>query len=540
MKALCLALIFAGSICPPASARQAVWQWSVSAGESRARLWIPEHCERVRAVLLAQHNMIERSILEHPAMRRTLGDLNMAAVFIDPSIDPVFRFDQGAGSRFEEILRTLADKSGYNELAEAPVAPLGHSAHASFPWNFAAWKPERTLAAISVKGDAPLTHLTGSGRQNPEWAAGKLDGVPGLMVMSEQEWWEARLEPWMKFRAANPRAPLTLLADTGHGHFDATDRLVEFLALFLGKSAAARLPADPSVPLRAVDPARGWLADRWRCDEPPRAPAAPAAEFHSDPAEASWCHDEEMARAIDAYHEVGRGKQARHIGFLQGNSLLPISNSHAGTELRFEPEADGITFQIAATFIKPLPQNPPTATKEKRPALVTVTPEPADRSDPTAVAVSIINGPVEQVAPDKFRVALDWMFAAPSKPAEAWFLASHPDDSQHKGAVRQARMCISGFSEGAEQVIDFPALSDLKAGSPPFALHATTDQGLPVRFYVRDGPALIRNSMLHLTGLPPRAKLPVKVTVVAWQFGRGVGPKVRAAAPVARSFLIHR
>ena len=34
---------------------------------------------------------------------------------------------------------------------------------ATFPWNFAAWNPERTLAIISYHGDAPRTNLTGYG-----------------------------------------------------------------------------------------------------------------------------------------------------------------------------------------------------------------------------------------------------------------------------------------------------------------------------------------------------------------------------------------
>ena len=83
----------AGWLTMPAHAGpEAVWQWSVPVAGSRAYLWIPEKCEQVRAVLFAQHNMIERGILEHPAMRRTLADCNMAEVFIVPGIDPVFQF----------------------------------------------------------------------------------------------------------------------------------------------------------------------------------------------------------------------------------------------------------------------------------------------------------------------------------------------------------------------------------------------------------------------------------------------------------------
>jgi hypothetical protein len=46
------------------------------------------------------------------------------------------------------------------------------------------------------------------------------------------------------------------------------------------------------------------------------------------------------------------------------------------------------------------------------------------------------------------------------------------------------------------------------------------------------------NDELVFSKIPPRAKLPVKVTVIAWQYGRSIEPKVKSADPVERSFLI--
>src|SRR5882724_10429595 len=207
-------------------ATAAEWQWSVPMGTGRAFLWIPPDCARVRGVVVGQNNMLEEGILEHATMRQTLAQLGLAEVWIAPPFDNVFQFDRGAGERFEQMMRALASESGYGELAFAPVIPIGHSACASYPWNFAAWNPARTLAILSIKGDAPQTDLTGSGRPNPGWAGRNLDGVPGLMVMSEAEWWDARLTPAVKFRAAHPAVPIALLADVGHGHFDASDPLV--------------------------------------------------------------------------------------------------------------------------------------------------------------------------------------------------------------------------------------------------------------------------------------------------------------------------
>lgn len=67
----------------------AVWQWSVPVesvtstennDHPRAFLWIPPNCQRVRAVVVGQHNMIEEGILEHPAFRKALSETGMAPV----------------------------------------------------------------------------------------------------------------------------------------------------------------------------------------------------------------------------------------------------------------------------------------------------------------------------------------------------------------------------------------------------------------------------------------------------------------------------
>jgi len=91
--------------------------------------------------------MTEEGILEHPEFRKALSDLGMAEVWVAPPFDGVFKFDQGAGDRFSAIMKALADESGYSELDYAPIVPIGHSACASYPWNFAAWNPGRTLAS---------------------------------------------------------------------------------------------------------------------------------------------------------------------------------------------------------------------------------------------------------------------------------------------------------------------------------------------------------------------------------------------------------
>lgn len=558
----CWVLLVLAQIGLPAGANEAVWQWSVPMGEGRAFLWIPEDCTEVRAVVVAQHNMIEQGILEHATMRRTLASLGLAEVFIAPPFDRPFAFDRGAGERFDAMMRALAGESGYAELATAPVVPMGHSACASFPWNFAAWNPGRTLAILSVKGDAPQTDLTGSGAPNPDWGARTIDGIPGLFIMSEQEWWEDRLAPLLGFRAAHPATPLAVLADTGHGHFDATDELVEFLARFIRKAAEARLPnlgsvegalrPDPRAEndlrgikplLQKIDPTRGWLAGRWRRAGSQRAAPLPATQYHGDPAETFWCFDEEMARATETYHAKSDSRQAQQVDFVQAGELAPISTTHTGVALQFRPEADELTFRLSGAFIAPLPRGPPVAAKDNHALPPPTIRHPVRAESGThasgAVTISPITGPVQQLGPDTFRVAFNRTFSTTDKrDHDIWLLASHPGGAGFKGAVQQALLRLPRFTAGTAQTITFPAVADQKVGTASVPLRAVSNASVPVGYYVREGPAFVRGGMLHLAPLPPRAKLPLKVTVVAWQLGCGTEPKLQAAAPVEQTLRV--
>jgi hypothetical protein len=44
--------------------------------------------------------------------------------------------------------------------------------------------------------------------------------------------------------------------------------------------------------------------------------------------------------------------------------------------------------------------------------------------------------------------------------------------------------------------------------------------------------------VLKFKAIPPRAKFPMKVTVVAWQYGHAAEPKLKSAVPVERTFNI--
>jgi hypothetical protein len=484
-------------------AHGAEWQWSVSVKASvsseteappRAFLWIPPTCQRVRAVVIGQHNMEEEPILEHAVFRHALSELNFAAVWVSPGLD--FAFGEGAGDVIMGMLKSLAAESGYAELATAPVVPIGHSAAAGFPWKFAAWSPRRTLAAITVSGEWP--------NESP------VDGVPGLATMGEYEWAADRSGEGLRQRAAHPHLALSFLAEPGGGHFDVSDEKIAFLALYLRKAAQYRLREDRLVP---IDPAATGCQG----------------------ANGFWYFDEELAGAADNFRAEQRGKKPQLVGYVQdGRVVEQVRDTHQQVTLRFLPIDDGLTFKLTGTFLDTVPAGRPEKWT-KHPAGSSI-----EHAAAGPVTISRICGPVAQLAPDTFAIRFDRVGTDNKKRSnEIWLRATHPGDAEFKSAVQQSKLHFPlRNTGGAPQRITFPPIVPPTSCSGRLKLTATSDSGAPVHYYVREGPAEIEDGALVFTQIPSRARLPMKCTVVAWQWGRSIEPRLQTAEPVEQTFSL--
>lgn len=525
-------------LCFTAHAQEAVvWQWSVSlegyiSDETKSNptafLWIPEDCDQVGAIVFSQQNMCEETIFEHASFRETMSELGFAVVWVSPGIDYQWDTANGCQEVFDKMMEDLADVSGYTEIKHAPIVPLGHSAMATFPWNFAAWNPERTLAVVSYKGDAPRTNLTGYGRENLEWGRTRnIDGIPGLMIEGEYEWWEARVNPALAFRMMYPESCISFLCDRGQGHFDVSDKVVDYISLFLRKAVKYRLPEnqalDKPVELTKINPKDGWLAKRWTSNFKNRAKAAPFSLYQGNEHDAFWYFDQEVVEATENYYKEFPGKETRYITFALNGRLVPFeASSHAQYTAKVELQ-ENLTFNIAAML---------TDSSRTQPMI--------NSSLKEKIRISKINGPVKQLNDSTF--ALDFYRMGvnnPRRTGDIWLLAHSEEDSRFKSVVQQINIKIPyPLDKGERQYILFPGLSDVRHGTEQVELNATSDKGLDVSYYVKEGPAKIEGNKLVFTKFPPRAKSPVKVTVVAWQYGRTRGDKIQSAPAVERSFYI--
>jgi len=345
---------------------------------------------------------------------------------------------------------------------------------------------------------------------------------------------EQRVAPGLEFRKKFPKAPVAFLVEPGRGHFDASDELVAYLVKFIRKAVEMRMPSNGETPLKPVDPSDGWRVPVWRLNQPYGTPG-PVASHEGDPAGAFWAFDEEMARAATSHGAGQIGKKPQLLGFEQEGRVVPQVNAHEQVRLKFLPENDDLRFHLKGVFLNRVEGG------SNNLARWTGLPagSPLGHAAEGEIKIHRITGPVREVGDGLFELALNRTWSTTDKRnPDLWFYAEHPGDGDYKSIVQQAMMRVEPNQEGKDQRIDFPMIADQQVGVKSLKLAAVSDAGLPVKYYVREGPAVVEGDTLRFTQLPPRSHFPVRVTVVAWQWGRGGESPVKTAQIVERTFQI--
>ena len=528
------------------SALQAqVWQWSSSVtgekGPARAFLWIPPACKTVRGVIIAQNNMEEISILENPGFREAMSGLDFAEVYVSPFFDHSFNFKAGAGEIFNAFMDSLAVISGYSELRYAPIVGIGHSAAASWPYYFAAWNPQRSLAAVSVSGQWPYVR---NAQFSPDvWNKEQnIDFIPSLETMGEYEAANTWSAEGLKERNQHPFMPLSMLAAPAEGHFAASQKKIDYIILYIKKAVQYRMPKNivsgEPPKLQPLDPTKtGWLMDKWRYNQLPAAQAAPVGKYTGDTTQAFWFFDEEMVRATEKYEADYRNMKADLLGYEQEGKVVRQKNSHLQVDLKFLPEQDGITFHLKGVFMDTVPGESPRLTTW---AGLPVGSQIGHARGGGPIVINRVSGPFKKSDPNTFTLWLEKGWPADAKTYTLTFAATHPGDNEYKPAVQQAQMILPArLTEGADQQITFPVIPDQKRGVKKLQLYASSSAHVPVYYYVLSGPAEVEGDVLTFTQVPPRTAFPVKVTVVAWQYGRSMEPRLKTADSVEQTFLLN-
>jgi hypothetical protein len=499
-------------------------------GTTHAFLWVPPHVQKLRAVLLAPANIIERRVADDPIIRSEAARDGFAILFFQASFAKGAMDSPNVANYVQDMLTRLAAQSGYAELTAIPWIPLGHSGNSQFVQAIGRQASDRVVAEIVIKGAIPAAAKDGS--------LNGLKDIPILFFTGEFEevmppgkvrnaWWDVSMQRFASVRSAVPDALISGMEDKDHGHIHWLAPMQNYLALYLHKATTSRL--DETGKLRKVAFSSGWLADP---DE--KLASAPVTRYKGDPAKAFWFFDDEQAKAWKTLFDHDEGKKEQLIAFTQDGQIAPLWPGWGLQQIRFEPEPDGVTFKTSATFRDEIPA--PFADAGTKLGH-------AAGGGPIEFSVVGWAGSTEQIGPDAFRVRFD-REGFNGRTTHVLIGAIQHGDAEYRETVAVATFDLPPNNRGKTQVIKFPAIKDQTATVKSLPLEAVSDSGLPVQYYVSWGPAeVVRNpggsDQLSFTDLPERAHYPIAVRVTAYQWGKGTDPMVQTATPVTQTFYIN-
>lgn len=417
MKAnIVLSLLLCCGVCLTAQVQKVEFDYTFGLEGNRAYIRLPREQKEVQAILYCHQNMTEEVLFRSSFFTRQMDSLGIAMAFIqrgsqDWDVNVIDENGLTCQERFEQIIQAFAEGTNHPELLTAKIIPFGHSAQATFPWNFAAWNKERTLCILSYHGDAPRTNLCGYGRANVEWGRTRnIDRIPALMIEGEYEWWEARVNPALAFRMHYPDSRISFLCDTERGHFDLSEETQAYIALFIEKAlhyqpvSTVSPDGDEQFVAEAID---GVLYSRWRAD------GKQADNAH----DCFWYFDEEMVNLTKARYTRSLGKKMQYVSAKMDGELLPYNpNSH----IKINYRCDKREFRLEPVFVDETRSHEVKEHAGTKPRVV------------------LISGPAIQTGEYTFKIDEDYFGKDPKRLWTGITICIEADgDKEYKGAVQE-------------------------------------------------------------------------------------------------------
>jgi len=499
-------------------------------------LWIPPACQRVKGIVVLGDNVPEQGLGGHLAIRRVCAEQDLAILFTTPSFrlaavnhaDKQILTDAQKAKYniafLQDILNELAKKSGYAEISTAPWFPIGESMSLQIVSQLTQFAPERCIAGVWVK-DAPWGNATpgvpvlGACGSGAEWDFPKHDVFNFWREKATND-----LNGCVAKRASMPDWPGSLLIEAGSAHFSCTEAMFQLIAQYIWSASVARCSTDGSPALRPVDLASGYVAGLPVPGTTPVKPK-PYADCTPEERHLPWYFDKDSAQAAYDLANVNWNAQTQVPVFVDELGKVIPFNKRGITDFTPVLEPDGITFTAKATFLNQLPHD---FVKGGSP-LTHVAGEPT---------VEWLRGPIIPLGNNRFQLALDRSTALSGNEQRSFLRAIHPGDARYHLSVAPLSVHILINKTGKPQTISFDEIPNQSAATKEVLLHATSDAGLPVHFFVKAGPAEIHGDKLVFTPISVKSRMPITVTVVAWQWGRGGDAPVQTAPLTEQEFKI--
>lgn len=236
-----------------------------------------------------------------------------------------------------------------------------------------------------------------------------------------------------------------------------------------------------------------------------------------------------MAEATIAYH-AGIDKRDQ---FIEWNDPHSVNAGARNFFDRVDWRGDGQSFVVHPKYAGTYPEQ-----RESRGARWGKVGQAVGHAS-TPIHIKQVSGPIVITGENTFRIQYDELAPATEK-ARVTFMAFSEGDDEYRytervGMINSKRVVRTS---GKSQTIIFPPIGSIKAGSNPVPLKATSDAGLLVEYHIAYGPAQIRDGRLVIAEIPKRARFPIRVKVIAYQFGRGATPLFQPAIPVEQTTQI--
>ncbi|MBN2335256.1 hypothetical protein JXL21_06815 [Candidatus Bathyarchaeota archaeon] len=278
------------------------------------RLWLPDEPGALKGVLVAVtgSNMDSRSWVTQSGWRDEANkrDLKVRSSYWqdiarrhslallgcnftdrrheDMFIEEYANAGNGSGQALLDALVDFAEQSGHSELEAAPLAFWGMSAGGQFNYEFACWKPERTITFVLNKGGIYYTALAPAATRK----------VPGILFIGEKDSpFRTRIVDGIFSMNRRADAVWTLVVEPGAVH--EVGRSLEFAELYFDEVIPLRLSPEPCGDLQPLKLGEGYLGSldtkTYALYDLERAKMGPA----------SWLPTEKTAKA---WHAVVTGK----------------------------------------------------------------------------------------------------------------------------------------------------------------------------------------------------------------------------------------
>lgn len=497
---------------------------------STGYLWIPPRAPQVRGVVFAGMTSMEREFVQDEQIRRVCEEEGLAIIFLQCGL---------SAPDLTKVLRDFVSASGYSELVNAPLFFIGHSAGGPQAKAMAIQYADRCFGLLQYRGGVPGDPKNHPGYQVPPGVptlamVGQFDEFGGTMrdEKGRENAWEMAREGLLMYRGSNEANLGSIAVEPGAGHFAWSEGNAKYLSLFLKKAAKARIPdwspdATEPAKCKAVDPKTGWLTN-LTVPSFDQARAQAWENYSGDRGKAQWHFDEEIANANVAYH-AGWGRKDQ---FIRWDHRVNID---AGVRYFIQDVKwvdDGRSFEVRPAYAPAYPATQPGAPRWLEAG------KPVGHAN-APIKVKKVSGAVEVAGDQKLRIVFSTLCPAVGG-GRITFMAYSEGDAEYRRTEQVGMLPrgFAGFKSGNAQTITFPPIGDLKVNDPPVELRATSDSGLPVDYYIAAGPAVIEGGKLVIRDLPARATFPIRVTVVAYQFGTSIDTPVQTAEPVEQTIQV--